>query len=55
MGKEPIFHKVEEEDYNLFLSVYIILDNTDIFSPKAPTFSLYAHPTDLGQNLNSTP
>ena len=46
--------KDEEEVYNLFLSVDLLLHNANILSPKAPTFSLYAHPTDLGQNANAT-
>ena len=54
MEKEPILHQDEEEVYNLFLSVNMLLHNADILSPKDPTFSLDAHPTNLGQNVNST-
>ena len=46
--------KNEEEVYNLFLSVDVLLHNVNILSPKAPTCSLYGHPTDLGQNFNAT-
>ena len=46
--------KDEEEVYNLCLSVDMLLRNANIMSPKSITCSLYAHPTDLGQNVNAT-
>ena len=52
--RNQFFIKDEEEFYNLCLSVDILLHNYNILSPKAPTFSLYAHPTGLGQNINAT-
>ena len=46
--------KYEEEVHKFFLSVDMLLHNANILSPKSPTCSLYAHPTDLGQNFNAT-
>ena len=46
--------KDEEEVYNLCLSVNNILHKANILSPIAPNCSSYAHPTDLGHNINAT-
>ena len=54
MGKEPNFALMNQEEvYNLFLSVNMLLHNANILSPKVPTCSSYAHPTDLGWNVNA--
>ena len=52
--RNQFFIKDEEEFYKILFIIGMLLHNADILSPKSLTFSLYAHPTDLGQTGNAT-